>query len=89
MNQSPFAPRCEYLPPRRVELIRRRNISSRFDVSADECFAICEALGLETILAVPGYDKGAVPLEILIDGFGRLCDRAAKNGLWVDLWFVC
>ena len=63
-------------------------LRARFDVSTDECFAICEALGLETILAVAGYDRGAVPLEILIDGFGRLCDRAAKNGLWVDLEFM-
>ena len=63
-------------------------LQSRFDVSADECFAICEALGLETILAVAGYDKGAIPLEILVDGFGRLCDRAAQKGLWVDLEFM-
>jgi sugar phosphate isomerase/epimerase len=63
-------------------------LRSRFDVSADECFAICEALGLETILAVAGYDKGAIPLDILVDGFGRLCDRAARNGLWVDLEFM-
>jgi sugar phosphate isomerase/epimerase len=63
-------------------------LRARFDVSADECFAICEALGLETILAVAGYDKNAVPLEVLIDGFGRLCDRAALNGLWVDLEFM-
>jgi sugar phosphate isomerase/epimerase len=63
-------------------------LRSRFDVSAEECFAICEALGLETILAVAGYDKDAIPLEVLIDGFGRLCDRAAQNGLWVDLEFM-
>ena len=63
-------------------------LRSRFDVSVDECFAICEALGLETILAVAGYDKDAIPLEILVDGFGRLCDRAAQNGLWVDLEFM-
>ena len=43
-------------------------LRSRFDVGADECFAICEALGLETILAVAGYDKDAIPLEILVDG---------------------
>jgi sugar phosphate isomerase/epimerase len=63
-------------------------LRSRFDVSADECFAICEALGLETILAVAGYDEGAIPLEVLVEGFGRLCDRAAQNGLWVDLEFM-
>jgi sugar phosphate isomerase/epimerase len=63
-------------------------LRSRFDVSADECFAICEALVLETILAVAGYDEGAIPLEVLVEGFGRLCDRAAQNGLWVDLEFM-
>jgi sugar phosphate isomerase/epimerase len=63
-------------------------LRERFDVTADECFAICEALGLETILAVAGYDKNAIPLEELIDGFGRLCDRAAQNRIWVDLEFM-
>lgn len=64
------------------------DLRAKFDVTADECFAICEALGLRTILAVAGYDKDAIPLEVLIDGFGRLCDRAAKNSLWVDLEFM-
>jgi sugar phosphate isomerase/epimerase len=63
-------------------------LRERFDVSADECFAICEALGLKSILAVAGYDKNALPLEVLIEGFGRLCDRAERQGLWVDLEFM-
>ena len=63
-------------------------LRERFDISADECFAICEALGLETILAVAGYDRGVISLDVLIDGFGRLCDRAAQSGLWVDLEFM-
>ena len=63
-------------------------LRERFDVAADECFAICEALGLETILAVAGYDRNTIPLEELIDGFGRLCDRAAQNRIWVDLEFM-
>ena len=74
--------------PMRVPSEIDAGLRSRFDVSADECFAICEALGLETILAVAGYDKGAIPFDILVDGFGRLCDRAAQNGLWVDLEFM-
>jgi sugar phosphate isomerase/epimerase len=63
-------------------------LRERFDVTVDECFAICEALGLETILAVAGYDKNTIPLEALIDGFGRLCDRAAQSKIWVDLEFM-
>jgi sugar phosphate isomerase/epimerase len=74
--------------PTRVPTEIDAGLRARFDVTADECFCICEALGLKTILAVAGYDKGAFPLEILIDGFGRLCDRAARYGLWVDLEFM-
>jgi sugar phosphate isomerase/epimerase len=74
--------------PVRVPSEINPELRARFDVSADECFAICEALGLETILAVAGYDKDQFPLGLLVDGFGRLCDRAAQNGLWVDLEFM-
>jgi sugar phosphate isomerase/epimerase len=74
--------------PMRVPSEIDAGLRSRFDVSADECFAICEMLGLETILAVAGYDKDTIPLEVLVEGFARLCDRAADNGLWVDLEFM-
>jgi sugar phosphate isomerase/epimerase len=74
--------------PMRVPLEINPELRERFDVSADECFAICEALGLKSILAVAGYDKDALPLAILIEGFGRLCDRAEQRGLWVDLEFM-
>src|SRR5260370_21570951 len=74
--------------PTRLHAEIDAGLRARFDVTADECFRTCEALGLKTILAVAGYDKGAFPLEILIDGCGRLCDRAARYGLWVDLEFM-
>src|SRR5258708_18768765 len=63
--------------PTRVPAEIDAGLRARFDVTADECFRTCEALGLKTILAVAGYDKGAFPLEILFSGFGRLRDRPA------------
>lgn len=63
-------------------------LRERFDVSADECFAICDDLGLTDMLAVAGYDLGAVPHPRLVEGFGQLCDRAKAAGIWVDLEFM-
>jgi sugar phosphate isomerase/epimerase len=62
---------------------------SRFDVSMDEGLGMAEALGVETILAFPGFDMSeAAPLEVLADGFGRLVDRAADIGAAVQLEFA-
>lgn len=46
---------------------------------------ICAELGLTQILATAPYPKDGVPLARLVDGFGDLCARAAKLGVWVDL----
>src|SRR5260370_14646318 len=74
--------------PTRVPAEVDARLPARFDVTADECFRTCEALGLKTILAGSRYDKGPFPLEIFIYGFGLLCDRAALYSLWVDLEFM-
>ena len=63
-------------------------LRERFDVSADECFEICEQLGLTDMLAVAGYDLNAIPQSQLVDGFAGLCDRARAAGIWVDLEFM-
>jgi sugar phosphate isomerase/epimerase len=54
----------------------------------EQSFAIVDALGLTTILAVAGFDENTVPLTAQIDGFGKLCDRAKAQGIWVDLEFM-
>lgn len=64
------------------------SLIERFDLSMDESFEIIEALGLQTILAVAGFDAGQVSLGQQIDGFGALCERAAQAGIWVDLEFM-
>jgi sugar phosphate isomerase/epimerase len=60
----------------------------RYQFTVDQALEMCAELGLRSILAVAGYDPGAVPLEQLIEGFGDLCDRAAQIGVRVDLEFM-
>ncbi len=60
-------------------------LSERVKTTLDRGLEICAELGLVQILATAGYVKGGVPLQRLIDGFGDLCARAAKLGIWVDL----
>jgi sugar phosphate isomerase/epimerase len=63
-------------------------LRDRYQFTVDEALEMCEELGLGSILAVGGYDKDAVPLNALIDGFGRACDRAAAIGVRIDLEFM-
>jgi 4-hydroxyphenylpyruvate dioxygenase len=60
-------------------------IKAALDFSADEAFATCEALGLKHIVAIAGFEPGDLETPILIDAFGKFCDRAAEFGIWVDL----
>ncbi|WP_287198667.1 TIM barrel protein [Mesorhizobium sp.] len=74
--------------PIRVPAECSPELRARFDVSTDHSFRMCEKLGLTSILAVAGYDKGTVELPRLVDGFGRLCERAHAQGYWIDLEFM-
>ncbi len=60
-------------------------LTERCKTTLDRGLEICAELGLVQILATAGYVKDGVPLQQLIDGFGDLCERAAKLGIWVDL----
>ena len=62
-----------------------QEMNERWTTPLDRGLEICAELGLVQILATAAYQKGAVPLQQLIDGFGGLCQRAAKLGVWVDL----
>lgn len=64
------------------------DLLARFDVSTDYCFRMCDKLGLTSIMAVPSYDAGTCQRSDLIDGFGKLCDRARTEGYWVDIEFM-
>ena len=57
----------------------------RWSTPVEEGLNICAELGLTQILATAPYLKDGVSLARLIDGFGDLCTRAAKLGVWVDL----
>jgi sugar phosphate isomerase/epimerase len=63
-------------------------VTDRFRFTADEALEMCTELRLPSMLVVGGYDKGALPLSTLVDGFGKLCDRAAEIGVRVDIEFM-
>ncbi len=60
-------------------------MNQRWRTPLDQGLDICAELGLVQILATAAYYKDAVPLQQLVDGFGKLCERAAQHGIWVDL----
>jgi sugar phosphate isomerase/epimerase len=60
----------------------------RFDLSMDRGLDICGELGVETITVVGGYQPGDVPLDPLVEGFGKFCDRAKAQNMWVDIEFM-
>lgn len=69
----------EWAPPRML---------ARFDIPLERSLEICADLGITNIGAVAGYPPGRVALDVLIEGFGDLCDRVAAAGVWVDLEFM-
>src|SRR5690606_8309040 len=40
---------------------------------------------IRNIVAIAGFVKDALPTEQLIESFASFCDRAAAEGIWVDL----
>lgn len=55
----------------------------------DDFLRIGEALEITSMTAICSFPAGMeVPLNQLVDGFGKLCERAAPLGMRVDLEFV-
>ncbi len=55
----------------------------------DDFLRIGETLEITSMTAICSFPAGReVPLDQLVDGFGKLCDRAAPLGMRVDLEFV-
>ena len=55
----------------------------------DDFLRIGETLEITSMTAICSFPAGMeVPLDQLVDGFGKLCDRAAPLGMRVDLEFV-
>jgi sugar phosphate isomerase/epimerase len=63
-------------------------IRERFNFSAERCLDLAEAVGLDSILLAGAFDRGALPLDVLIDSFGIFCDAAAARSMRVELEFV-
>lgn len=63
-------------------------MNERWNTPLDRGLEMCAELGLVQILATAAYRKDAVPLQQLIEGFGSLCEQAAKLGgsCWVPGW---
>jgi sugar phosphate isomerase/epimerase len=64
------------------------DIVERFDFSMEEVLDIASSIEADTLLAFPAYDHGVVPLQVAVEGFANLCDRAEEAGLWVNLEFA-
>ena len=58
-----------------------------FSYSEDECYRIAEALDVRA-MNLPHSLGSPVPLEIMADAFGRICERARSHGLDATLEFV-
>jgi sugar phosphate isomerase/epimerase len=63
-------------------------LKQRFDYASDQCLNMAVALGLDSVLALGAFDRGAIPMDVLIRDFGRFCDAAAAVDLRVELEFV-
>ena len=58
-----------------------------FGHTQDAFFAMADGLGARSITAVDPFER-TVPLEVMVECFARLCDRAAEHGLLVHLEFL-
>jgi sugar phosphate isomerase/epimerase len=63
-------------------------LKQRFDFASDQCLDMAVALGLDSVLALGAFDRGALPMDVLVRDFGRFCDAAAAVDLRVELEFV-
>jgi 4-hydroxyphenylpyruvate dioxygenase len=59
-----------------------------FDSTAAECLRICAALGIDRICATGAFLPGRFSLIELQQGFHAFCDRAAAQGVRVELEFL-
>jgi 4-hydroxyphenylpyruvate dioxygenase len=82
---DPFA---RWLPRWQAEGPDSARISRAFGYDADDFFRFADALEAKSFTVVGTFPNGSVPLDELIDCFGKLCERAARHGLRCDLEFV-
>ena len=59
------------------------------DFSVDDALRLCDQLALKRIVAIAGFDiDDPLPIDQLVDEFGRFCERADQAGLSVDFEFM-
>ena len=56
-----------------------------FDIGMTEALDIGAALNMTMAVAVPFFDEGSIPLDEVIESFGRFCDAAKPYGISIDL----
>jgi sugar phosphate isomerase/epimerase len=61
--------------------------TGRFATSEDECYAIADSIGARSINCVV-FSPKPFPMDVLVESFAGLCDRAAAHGLLVHLEFM-
>lgn len=64
------------------------HVKARLDFPVKQCLDFAEAVGLQSIVAAGVFDRGALPIDVLIKSFGDFCDEAAKRQMRVDLEFI-
>jgi sugar phosphate isomerase/epimerase len=63
-------------------------IKERFAFSGRQCLDMAESMGLQSILIAGAFERGALPLDVLVKSFTDFCDAAAERHIHVDLEFV-
>lgn len=63
-------------------------LRAQYDVPLDVIFDMAGAIGAKSMCVAGFFDEGSVPIDDMVEHFGRLCDRAAPYGLSVDLEFI-
>lgn len=58
-----------------------------FGHSQDDFFAIGDAIGATSVTVADPFPSDE-PLEKMVEGFAKVCDRAAKHGMRVNLEFI-
>lgn len=71
--------------PIRVPETASAEVRAAFDFTPEEAFDLCAKAGLTRIVAMGGFEPGALERAQMIESFGKFCAEAATYGLHVAL----
>lgn len=66
----------------------REMMDAAFDIELAEALEIGASLGSHDVVAVGYFDEGGVPIDEIIEGYGRFCDAAQSYCITVNLEFI-